>query len=45
MPAPEKLSSILAILLETLARAENFQGRAFAVFQMFSDEKLPRLKN
>lgn len=42
-PAPEKLRSIHAILLETLARAENFQGRAFAVFQTFSDEKLPRL--
>ena len=43
MPAPEKLKSIAAILLETLARAENFQGRAFAVFKMFSDAKLPRL--
>ena len=42
MPAPEKLKSISTILLETLARAENFQGRAFAVFQMFSDEKLPK---
>ncbi len=43
MPAPEKLKSIHEILLETLARAENFQGRAFAVFKMFSDEKLPRI--
>ena len=43
LPAPEKLRSISTILLETLARAEHFQGRAFAVFQMFSDEKLPRL--
>lgn len=43
MPAPEKLKSIAAILLETLARAENFQGRAFAIFQTFSDEKLPRV--
>jgi hypothetical protein len=43
MPAPEKLKTIAAVLLETLARAENFQGRAFAVFQMFSDEKLPRV--
>ncbi len=41
MPAPEKLKSIFEILLETVARAEHFQGRAFAVFQMFSDEKLP----
>ncbi|CAN5541102.1 hypothetical protein BH10ACI1_BH10ACI1_07290 [soil metagenome] len=43
IPAPEKLKAIAAILIETLARAENFQGRAFAVFQMFSDEKLPPL--
>lgn len=43
MPAPEKLKSIFQILLETTARAENFQGRAAAVFQMFSAEKLSRL--
>ena len=43
LPAPEKLKSIFQILLETLARAEHFQGRAFAVFQIFSDAKLPRL--
>jgi len=43
MPAPEQLKTIFEILLETLARAEHFQGRAFAVFQMFSDEKLPRM--
>jgi hypothetical protein len=43
IPAPEQLKSIFRILLETMARAEHFQGRAFAVFQMFSDEKLPRI--
>ena len=42
MPAPEKLKTIFEILLETVARAEHFQGRAFSIFQMFSDEKLPR---
>ncbi len=42
MPAPEKLKSIVEILLDTIARAEHFQGRAFAVFQMFSDENLPK---
>lgn len=42
MPAPAKMKTIFEILLETLARAEHFQGRAFAVFQMFSDEKPPR---
>ncbi len=43
IPAPERLKSIFRILLETIARAEHFQGRAFAVFQTFSDAKLPRL--
>lgn len=43
LPAPEKLKTIFALLLETLARAENYQGRAFAVFRSFSDQKLPRL--
>ena len=42
MPAPEKLRVIFEILLETLAQAEHYQGRAFALFQMLSDEKLPR---
>jgi hypothetical protein len=41
MPAPEKLKSIFNILLETVSVAEHYQGRAFAIFQMFSDEKLP----
>ena len=40
IPAPEKLKIIFTILLETLARAENFQGRAIAVFRLFSDEKI-----
>ena len=43
IPAPVKMKTIFEILLETVARAEHFQGRAFAVFQMFSDYKLPRL--
>lgn len=43
MPAPEKLKTIFEILIETLARASHFQGRAFAVFQMLSDEKTPRV--
>jgi hypothetical protein len=42
IPAPERLKPIFQILLETTARAEHFQGRAFAVFQTFSDAKLPR---
>lgn len=31
IPAPEELRPIFDILLETLARAEHFQGRAFAI--------------
>jgi hypothetical protein len=41
IPAPEELKTISELLIETLSRAEHFQGRAFAIFQMFSDEKLP----
>lgn len=43
VPAPEQLIPISDLLLETLAKAAHFQGRAFAVFQMLSDEKLPRI--
>lgn len=43
MPAPEILKPIVAILLDTVARAEHFQGRAFAVFQFYSDAKLPKI--
>lgn len=43
LPAPENLRSIFDLLLETVSRAEHFQGRAFAVFQMISGEKLPRV--
>ena len=43
MPAPEKLRTIFDILLETIGLAEHFQGRAFAIFQMISDENMPRV--
>jgi hypothetical protein len=43
IPAPEALTSLIGILLATLVSASHYQGRAFAVFQMLSDEKLPRL--
>ena len=43
VPAPEKLTPVFEVFLATLARSEHFAGRAFAVFQMFSDEKLPRV--
>src|SRR5215203_3668668 len=38
LPAPETLRSLFDLLLETVARAEHYQGRAFAVFQMLSDK-------
>lgn len=36
IPAPEKLKSLFEILLETIIKAENFQGRAVSIFQLFS---------
>ncbi|MDQ2747415.1 MAG: hypothetical protein M3T96_09165 [Acidobacteriota bacterium] len=42
IPAPAKMRTIFEVLLETVARAEHFQGRAFAVFQAFADDKLPK---
>ena len=42
IPAPSARRPIFDLLLETLCRGEHFQGRAFAVFQMHSDRKLPR---
>jgi hypothetical protein len=43
IPAPEKLRPIIDILTDTLARSAHFQGRAFAVFQLLSEQKLPQL--
>ena len=40
--APDRLRTIFDLLLETIARAEHYQGRAFAIFQVISDNKLPR---
>jgi hypothetical protein len=44
IPAPEQLRAIHDILLETVAAASHFQGRAFAVIQMLSAANVPRLK-
>lgn len=33
IPAPEEFKSLFQILLETIAIAENFQGRAIGIFQ------------
>jgi hypothetical protein len=38
-----KMQPIAALLLDTLSRAAHHQGRAFATFRLFSDERLPRV--
>jgi hypothetical protein len=43
IPAPDELRTLHDILLDTVARAGHYQGRAFAVYRMFSDEKLTRI--
>ena len=43
IPAPETLRPLADILLETIDLASHFQGRAFALFQVLTDEKLPQL--
>jgi hypothetical protein len=43
IPSPEKLRTIFDVLLEAIAQAEHFQGRAYAIFQMLADETLPRI--
>ena len=41
-PAGE-MRTLLALAVETLARAAHHQGRAFATFRLFSDARLPRV--
>nr|AUN37215.1 hypothetical protein [uncultured bacterium] len=43
LPSPERIRPIGTILIETIASASHYQGRAFAVFQILSDQTLPRL--
>ena len=43
IPAPETLRPLTDILLETIDLASHFQGRAFALFQLLTDEKLPQM--
>lgn len=35
--------TLFALLLETLARAAHYQGRAYATFRLFSDARLPQV--
>lgn len=43
IPAPRELRTIASIMLDTVAKAENYQGRAFSIYQMIQGGKLPRL--
>ena len=43
IPAPEKLLSLAEILTDTLSRAAHHQGRAFAIYQVLTANKPPRL--
>ncbi|MGQ0542008.1 MAG: hypothetical protein ACT4O9_09190 [Blastocatellia bacterium] len=43
IPSPKQLLPIFDLLLSTLTTAYHYQGRAFAVLQTFSGEKLPSL--
>jgi hypothetical protein len=42
LPSGE-MQTLCALLLETLARAAHHQGRAFATFRLFSDQRLPEV--
>ena len=43
IPAPEIMQTIFEILLGTIARAAHFQGRAAAVLQLLTGEKIAHL--
>jgi hypothetical protein len=38
-----EMRTLFALISETLARAAHHQGRAYATFRLFSDERLPRV--
>ena len=43
IPSPERIRPIIDIINECVYQAGHYQGRAFAIFQMLSGQKLPRL--
>jgi hypothetical protein len=43
LPAPETLRPIGELLVDTVARAAHFQGRAFLIYQIVTGRKPPRL--
>lgn len=42
VPSGER-QTLFALLAATLTRAAHYQGRAYAVFRLFSDERLPQV--
>jgi hypothetical protein len=38
-----EMMTVFALVAETLVRAAHHQGRAYATFRLFSDERLPRV--
>jgi len=42
LPAPEKLTSIFTLLLETAATADHYLGRAAAIYQLQTGQKVRR---
>ena len=45
VPAPVEILPLSQVLLHSLTRSEHYLGRAYAVFQMISDAKLPRIES
>ncbi len=43
IPAPERMRTLGEILVETITLASHYQGRAFAVYQLLTQRKPPRL--
>lgn len=43
IPSPERLRTLAEILHDTLSRASHLQGRAFAIHQVLTGQKPPRL--
>ncbi len=42
IPAPERLTPLIGIILDALGRASHYQGRAYAAFQLVSNVRPPR---
>ncbi|CAN5619219.1 hypothetical protein BH24ACI3_BH24ACI3_09730 [soil metagenome] len=44
IPAPIEIRTLFAVLLDSLAKAEHFQGRAFSIFQFYTEVRLSRVE-